>query len=223
MNENLVVISSLIKTSSDPLTYANIRSVYTHEQRFEQTLKTIESVRKHIPNAKIILIDCSEFTESEDIILKKSCDYLINVYQITEMQKIMRHGASKSLAEATQTHIVIEYLINNNIQFKNFFKISGRYQLNKEFNYGLYDNDKNIGRMQPDMPTYFLTSFYKLNKDTLIELNNMILNNLDALKKGIPYEEFFRVFMNRCKNVEYLQVPIGIDEYISVNGEHRSH
>ena len=49
----------------------------------------------------------------------------------------------------------------------------------------------------------------------------MILNNISQLKKGIPYEEFFRVFMNSSKDVEYLKVPIGIDEYISVNGEHK--
>jgi hypothetical protein len=223
MIENIVMISSLIKTTSDPLTYTNTRSVYTHEERFEQTMKTIASVRKYIPKSQILLIDCSEFTENEEMLLKKECDCLLNAYHIENICNIMRNGPSKSFAEATQTHIVIEYLINNNILFKNFFKISGRYQLNEKFNYDLYDNDKNVGRIQPDMPTYFLTSFYKLNKDTVIKLNNTILNNISALKKGIPYEEFFHIFMNSSNDVEYLKVPIGIDEYISVNGEHRCH
>jgi|694.fasta_scaffold00020_3 hypothetical protein len=221
--ENLVMISSLIKTSSEPLTYSNIRSVYTHDERFEQTLKTIESVRKYIPNAQILLIDCSDFSDSQETVLKNACDMFLNVYNINNMRSILCNGPSKSLAEATQTHLVIEYLTKNKISCKNFFKISGRYALNQNFNFSFYDNDKNIGRIQPCMSTYFLTSFYKLNSETLPKLNNMILNNLKALQNGIPYEEFFRVFMSSCDNVEYLQVAIGIDEYISVNGEHRCH
>lgn len=223
MNDNFVMISSLIKTTTAPLTYSKTRSVYTHDERFAQTLKTIESVRKHIPNCKICLIDCSPFSQDELTVLHNGCDYVINLYHDLGIEKILRYGESKSLAEATQTSIVINFIKNNNIKFKNFFKISGRYELNDEFNYSLYDNDENVGRIQPDVQQYMLTSFYKLTPDTLDALNCMILNNLHALVRGIPYEEFFLIFMKCNKNIKFLECPIGIDEYISVNGEFRKH
>lgn len=220
--DNFVMISSLIKTTNDPLSYSNTRSVYTHEERFAQTIRTILSVRKYIPNCKICLVDCSPFTEDETKQLKSACDYFINLYDDEKTHKIMRYGDSKSLAEATQTHAVIQFIWNNNIQIKNFIKITGRYELNNEFNYALYDNDKNVGRMHPDVAHYVLTSFYKLRPDALECLNEMILNetNLYALRRAMPYEEFFCIFMKSLGNVEFLECPIGIDEYISVTGDH---
>jgi hypothetical protein len=52
---NLVLITSVVKTPDKPLSYINSRSIYTHEERFEQTKKTIQSIRQKIPNVKIFL------------------------------------------------------------------------------------------------------------------------------------------------------------------------
>ena len=41
------------------------RSVYNRKHRFEQTKQTIDSVKKHIRDAYIILIDCTEMNEEE--------------------------------------------------------------------------------------------------------------------------------------------------------------
>ena len=41
---NLVLITSVINTPKKPLSYSKIRSVFTREERFEQTKKTIESI-----------------------------------------------------------------------------------------------------------------------------------------------------------------------------------
>lgn len=222
--ENFVMISSLIKTTNNALSYSVTRSVYTHEERFTQTLRTISSVRKYIPNSRICLIDCSPFTEDENNQLKIACDYFINLYDDEKTHHIMRYGNSKSLAEATQTHAVIQFIRNNHIQMKNFIKITGRYELNSEFNYALYDNEKNVGRIHPDVANYMLTSFYKLRPDALEWLNEMILNetNLYALRRAIPYEEFFLIFMKSLDNVQILECPIGIDEYISVTGDYNT-
>ena len=52
---NLVLITSVIKTPNKPLSYINTRSIYTHEERFEQTKKTIQSIREKIPNVRYLL------------------------------------------------------------------------------------------------------------------------------------------------------------------------
>lgn len=221
--ENFVMISSLIKITNAPLSYHPIRSVYSHKQRFDQTLKTIESIRKYIPNSFICLIDCSFFTPEENEILNNLCDFVINLYDDLDMRKILRYSKSKSLCEAIQTLNVIQFIKENNIKFKNFFKISGRYELNEEFNYSLYENDMNVGRLQADMQNYFITSFYKLTPESLYDLERVfnIPEYQVCLHAGTAYEEIFKFFMRMQPNTKYLDCPLGIDEYISVNGEHR--
>ena len=221
--ENFVMISSLIKITNAPLSYHPIRSVYTHQERFDQTLKTIQSIRNNIPNCFICLIDCSFFTQEEDEILNKACDFVINLYDDLDMRKILRYSKSKSLCEALQTLHIIQFIRDNDISFKNFFKITGRYELNEEFDYDLYNNNMNVGRMQSDMHNYFITSFYKLTPQSLYDLERIF--NLPECKAclyvGTAYEQIFNYFIATQQNTKYLQRPLGIDEYISVNGEHR--
>jgi hypothetical protein len=53
----LFIVSSAIYLSSNPLCYSSTRSAFSAEKRAQQTLKTIESIRSAIPDAKIILIE----------------------------------------------------------------------------------------------------------------------------------------------------------------------
>tara|TARA_B110000208_G_C11756952_1_gene425495 strand:+ start:1233 stop:1397 length:165 start_codon:yes stop_codon:yes gene_type:complete len=51
---NLILITSIINTPNKPLSYSKIRSVFTRKERFEQTKKTIQSIKEKIPEYKII-------------------------------------------------------------------------------------------------------------------------------------------------------------------------
>ena len=50
------------------------KGIYSIEQRFSQTLETINSVRKYVNNAYVILIDNSELPESYVESLKNQVD-----------------------------------------------------------------------------------------------------------------------------------------------------
>ena len=50
---NLVLITSVINTPNLPLSYSKVRSVFTREERFEQTKKTVESIKKTYPIIKL--------------------------------------------------------------------------------------------------------------------------------------------------------------------------
>ena len=65
---NLVLITSVINTPKKPLSYSNVRSVFTREERYEQTKKTIQSIREKIPNYKIMIVECTDFTERREIL-----------------------------------------------------------------------------------------------------------------------------------------------------------
>ena len=45
---NIVLITSVICTPNSPLTYTYTRSVFTHEERFRQTINTIENIKKKL-------------------------------------------------------------------------------------------------------------------------------------------------------------------------------
>ncbi|OQB07764.1 MAG: hypothetical protein BWY21_01549 [Parcubacteria group bacterium ADurb.Bin216] len=71
---DLVIVSSAINTYSAPLSYYPIRSVFPKEERFQQTFKTLESIKK-IPNKKVSFVECTEIPqEYEDEI--KSRDFI---------------------------------------------------------------------------------------------------------------------------------------------------
>ena len=50
--KDCIIITSVVQTTNKPLSYSETRSIYSHQQRFEQTLETIESIRK---NTNIII------------------------------------------------------------------------------------------------------------------------------------------------------------------------
>jgi hypothetical protein len=75
-NKNVVLITSKIHVSKVEYSYVNTRSIYTSEQRFKQTMKTIQSVKKYIPNCFIVLIDNSTFNSIDYKNLNESKKFL---------------------------------------------------------------------------------------------------------------------------------------------------
>ena len=149
---DLVVISSAINTCSAPLSYYPIRSIYSKEERYSQTLQSIESV-KRIPNKKVFFVECTDIPEYEEDI-KSRVDFYKNVYKGNES---IIDGPNKGMGEA------VSLLAADTEGYDNIYKLSGRYYLTDEFNYPLWDNDDTI--MSLFMETKWrLTVFYKINK-----------------------------------------------------------
>lgn len=62
---NIILITSVINTPNKPLSYSKTRSVYNRNERFEQTKKTIQSVKEKLPNIKIMIVECTDFNDNE--------------------------------------------------------------------------------------------------------------------------------------------------------------
>jgi hypothetical protein len=73
---NIVLVTSVINICNKKLDYSNVRSFCDKEKRLSDTLKTIESVRKYIPDSKILLVECSDI---EETFLRSVVDYFINL------------------------------------------------------------------------------------------------------------------------------------------------
>ena len=109
---NLVLITSVICIENKPLSYTNVRSVYSHEERFNQTQKTIQTIREKIPNSKILIVECSNLNEDITRYLVKNSDYFLNLYN-NEQIRNSTTGLSKALGEGTMTICAINYIKHN--------------------------------------------------------------------------------------------------------------
>jgi len=135
MSEDLFLITSVINTGFKPWTYTGIRSIYTPEQRLDQTInETISSIRSYSPSSKIFLIECSNLCKEDEDKLINASDYYLNMYQDEEVRKSCLESNKKGYGEVMLTLRALEYIKKNNIEFKRLFKISGRYYLTKNFN-----------------------------------------------------------------------------------------
>lgn len=109
-------------------------SVFNIQQRYEQTIKTIESIKNYCPNNKIILFDGSfELPKKEyiDHISSMNVIYL-HTGDNTQIKQFSSMG-HRSLAESLSFIIAADYFKKNYINCKRIYKISGRYVLNNNF------------------------------------------------------------------------------------------
>lgn len=56
----IFVVGSSIQTRDIPLTYSKVRTVFSSDERFRQTIFTINSIRNAFPDSRIVIVDSSE-------------------------------------------------------------------------------------------------------------------------------------------------------------------
>jgi hypothetical protein len=128
------------------------------------------------------------------------------------------HSKSKSLCEGTMTFCALENIINNNIEFENLIKISGRYYLSDNFNYENFNNDNIVIKYIDNNLDNVFTALYKLPNEYIKNLKIFLENNFDKMFSCIGYENLFSIFirsinLEKIKNVN----PIGLEGYVSVS------
>ena len=206
---NLVIITSVINISKDPLDYSRVRSVYTPEERYTQVIKTIENINGKIENSDILFLESSEIDIEKENTIKDMVDHYVKLTD-DKIKKVI-DGQFKASAESTQ---ILEGLKRIDInKYHNIYKISGRYSLNDNFDYMKYDNDHNIFFETSD-GLKIATVFYKINKkyiDTFISTLEYCSNSKNMLEM-----EFKNSFVDEYKKIEVL----GVEGNVSVDGNY---
>lgn len=127
-------------------------SVYGAEERFNQTLETIKSVRERIPNAVICLTDCGipgltdEQAKKLTADVDKFVDFSNDSNVIWIRDNINEQDIVKNLTELSVVHSFFQ-LASDEKFFEGcdrIFKVSGRYSLTDRFRIEEYD-DPRIG------------------------------------------------------------------------------
>jgi hypothetical protein len=219
--KNVVIITSKIIVSSNKLDYIHYRSIYTADQRYSDTLKTIQSIKTHIPGAYIILVDNSTLPNEQSIVLKKEVGHFLNINN-EEYSYYTDKSEYKGFGEIYQTILALKYIQDNNIQYESLFKISGRYFLNDSFNINKYHTSTFVFKKNESLSdrNYYYTSFYKMgnNLQNYIQILQKILhiknfdkyNNFKDLEVILPREL-------KDNGIKYDTIPIlGITQNISV-------
>jgi hypothetical protein len=212
---DVFLITSVINTGTNPWSYCATRSVFNTQRRFEQTLKTIESIRNLKDDTIIVLSECSQLDSEMTESLIEKTDIFMNCYNDEYVKEACIQSNKKGYGEILQIQYALNKLSDSNIQFHRLFKISGRYWLNKSFK-----------------KESFSSTFYTFNKTfPNAQCNSTVLysvpNNLS---------EHYRAILSNCDNIyrsqtiglEVLMPPlcvpkieidcIGVSGYVAVDG-----
>jgi hypothetical protein len=176
MENDIFLITSVINTGNHPWSYTQIRSVYNPEERFEQTCKTVNSIRMKT-KAKIFLIECSELSVEQEEILKNKVDIFVNTFHISDIRKACLNTNMKGYGEVVKCKYAIEILKHK--KFNRLFKISGRYFLNDNFDEKNYSQNDFTFLNQQDC---FVTVLYSVPYELLSDYST-------GLDKSIKYYE----------------------------------
>lgn len=150
---NLVLITAMIRPKMD-------FTVFTPQQRWEQLLNTIDTVKAKIPNSILALVEGGTMTPEEQAILQTHVDFVLMV-DVTAL--------FKSPGETTLIH---SYLHSSHFQLHsphiaNFVKISGRYWLDDRFEWTRFAPESTVATFFDSSISwstrpFYLTRFYKV-------------------------------------------------------------
>jgi hypothetical protein len=139
---DLFVITSVINTGNAGWTYTDVRSVFNCQERFEQTLNSIASIRSRCSGASILLIECSDIDDTMTQALKERVDYFIQTYHVDEIREACINSNKKGYGEMKKMAAVCDFIASRGVPFKRLFKLSGRYFLNDSFTESVYSTEQ---------------------------------------------------------------------------------
>lgn len=125
-------------------------SAFKTEERFQQTLDTIQSIKKKVPDAYILVYEGSEtsieqkykdkFIECSDLFIECGNDpYMKSLYENLHKDPD-KFTFGKSLLECRCLQVVLHHMMEHNLfsDVTRIFKITGRYLLNDDFDINDY-------------------------------------------------------------------------------------
>jgi hypothetical protein len=135
----LIILTSALNTKF---------GVHTNQQRLQQTLDSIASIRKYAPTAKIAIVEMGGIPPIDDQIntLSSTVEYYFNYANDEDVQGIFHSSDNWDMVKNTTEVMVFGNLLERLIedktidQFDRIFKMSGRYQLTENFDPAVYDN-----------------------------------------------------------------------------------
>ncbi|MHC0036669.1 hypothetical protein [Pseudoneobacillus sp. C159] len=198
----LFIITSVIYSTTNKLCYTPIRSVFSAEERARHTIMTIESIKRAVPDSKILLIELG---------LQRGLPYniegMVDKYLYLGDREDIREAVDspyKGLGEAIGLLEANEWIKSFDADY--YFKISGRYYLNENFDLNHWNSDGYSGK---DYYGGIFTVLYGFPK-------RLYENWRFSLKESIP-------ILLQAESLEliqavYLEKPLYYSKIIGISG-----
>lgn len=174
--------------------------VFSDEERFSQTMKTIISIRKKCPRAYIIFADASvrDVPAAHFMVISKSVNYFMKMHEkYNEDVIFFSQNGLKSHAETCLLfHVFLRIKVDPNLQMilpsvSRIFKITGRLELDDDFNISEYDGLEGKYVFKKRVPSWmpephiashvFDTRLYSVCPSSLIEYMEILQKNFQML------------------------------------------
>ena len=199
--EVVFVVTSTVRPTMETLSYGLKRSTFSPEERFEQTLASIASIRRCVPGVEILLVDNSPLTTGERKTLAGRVERFLNLADDPRAAGL-RDTRSKAAPEAYMLLCALAVLERS--PFKLLVKLSARYELSDDFDLKRFPRERFVFRRVRFKPTWrirfglrrFLyprgwrsARLYTVPRPLLGDYERILRRTLRGGLRGIPFEE----------------------------------
>ena len=204
-----VIVTSVLNPVNRPL------------DRVEQSINTINSIRKRLGDVRIIFVDCSvalpvETTRVQDTL--RAGDQFIDLSKDDSVMTSVV-SANKSYGEL----VLLDWAISNLSFDGDIFKISGRYYLDDAFDFGILDKNADINckaRGFAHANNVCLTTFYRMKDRDIFTRYTTHAKILFQRYPSISAEHVLFNFMSCNQDLKIQNLDrIGVVGQIAVSGE----
>jgi hypothetical protein len=207
---NVFIVTSTIHFGGEGLSYSSRRSIYSPEDRLQQTLRSLESVRLKNPGCYIVLVENSELTGRDIKQLQEHVDWLI-CFSNSPNAITLRDGLYKGAGEVYMILKCMEVLRYFN--YEKLFKLSGRYCLTERFKADSFPLDR-FGVLKTQ--GVYSTRLYCVPKCVESIYLQQLGKMLKSGQRGVSIEA---VFMRGVSLEQIAEMPcVGVSGCIGVNG-----
>lgn len=215
------------------------QSVYTSEVRFEQTLKTIETVRERIPNSVVCLVESSiiGLNNEEKAKLVDKVDYFFDFSKEAMLKQIAENphkDTSQNLSELV-TLIKAFTIIKNKKIFDGcdrIVKVSGRYWLTENFDIEKHDQSNKFVFFKKTLSQFpfgltnaslqYMTRTYSFDTMLLDSFISSLKEMLDHMQDTVNDKRYIDIEHLFCKFIPKKSIfelgRIGVSGNISKSG-----
>lgn len=196
--KTVFIVISVINFNNSPLSYAAQRSIYSADERLDQTKKTIASIRQYSPESKINLVELGLTDVAEDL------HSLVDDYSFVGDKKIVRLAVCSKFKGLGEAISLLYYFFNNKLSnFDFIIKISGRYSLNANFSPLVWEKNKFVFKKYTNSISTRLYGLSRKQK-TLYQLYLLACLPFLALGRSIENVMYAIIPKKRCFYVETL-------------------
>lgn len=229
MLDAVFFVSSAIRTDGR-------MSIFTNEVRFQQTLRTIESIQQYVPNSSIYLIESSA-EPVDPMWLDQIASKGVKIFNAASHPLVQRLSAqsAKNVVELASMIVFMDFFMKNPERAKRYYKISGRYWLNEHFRLGTEEHKdafvfmNRVNSWMSDehqeatgMFQFYETRLYHFDASLLERYQPLLKDMFDiAMHYSVNCEHatFNVLTEHKIKVIELER--IGANGYISPTGEYK--